>query len=250
MLSRSEPIQIDLAQHLFRECQVMAQYVLTSGQTIPVAVVQDIDQFSTIDRGKHTKEDLEKITNAHEQLVQIVAPARPETLMLLASGNNQNWFCRMLGPVPLVRQLTVIATFFMVVFVTLTVFQFDSNLADNAQQLQFFEFLQLFYYLAAAGMGAAFAALFKANQYIVSGVFRPTYAFSYWIRFTLGIMAGLILAVLIPVNGATTFGLTPVLLALLGGFSSSVLYRILTRLIGSLESVVEGHSQTQVATEA
>lgn len=54
------------------------------------------------------------------------------------------------------------------------------------------------YYLAAAGLGVSFAALYKANTFIANGTFDPTYHASYWIRFFLGLIAGLILAIMVP----------------------------------------------------
>jgi len=235
-------VQINLTQHLYGECQVMAQHALTSGLKVPVAVIQAINEFAQRDAERCAPAELENLTIAHETLVQIVAPARPETLMLLAEAREQSWLCRTLGPVPLVRQLTVVAVLFMIIFVSLMV------IMNHAQDFQMPDLLQLLYYLSAAGLGAAFAALFKANRFVMDVTFDPTFSFSYWIRFTLGLMAGLILVTLIPWgNNATS--MTPALIALLGGFSSDVLYRVLTRLLVTLETAVKG-SSPQLATNA
>ena len=49
----------------------------------------------------------------------------------------------------------------------------------------------LLFLIAAAGLGASFQALFQANRYVVAGTFDPKYESSYWIRFVLGLIAGL-----------------------------------------------------------
>ena len=97
---------------------------------------------------------------------------------------------------------------------------------------------------SAAGMGASFAALFTATRYIQEGTYDPTYEVSYWTRFILGLMAGMILAVLIPLNSNAPQGQNATmtinifakpLLALLGGFSASLVYRILNYVLAAVE---------------
>jgi hypothetical protein len=244
MFSATHHLNVELPQQLLAECRVMAQYALTSGKKIPPSTVQFLDYCTRSSDYALNDETLEKLVTAHSSLTEIVKPARPDTLLLLADTTQTSWLCRVLGPVALIRQLTVIAVVFVVLFITLTVFQFDDSLASSRQDLAIFAFLRLLYYLAAAGLGAAFAALFKANGYIVAATFRLQYAFSYWIRFTLGLVAGLLLATFVPVREApdSIISFSPALLALLGGFSASVLYRILTRLIDALEWVVQGQN--------
>jgi hypothetical protein len=97
------------------------------------------------------------------------------------------------------------------------------------------------FYLCAGGLGAAFYALFTAYQYIAAGTYDTTYESSYWIRFILGLIAGVLLPSLIPISSGNSQGnVTRPLLALLGGFSAAVLYRILSRLVQTVESLAEG----------
>jgi hypothetical protein len=93
------------------------------------------------------------------------------------------------------------------------------------------------FYIAAGGLGAAFYALFTAYRYIASGTYDTTYESSYWIRFILGLIAGVLVPALIPIGKESV---TRPLLALLGGFSAAMLYRILQRLVQTVESLVEG----------
>ena len=75
-------------------------------------------------------------------------------------------------------------------------------------------------------------------------------ASSYWARIILGLIAGLMLAELIPLK---LFGgsqevskLTKPLLALLGGFSATIVHRILTKIIEMIESVFKANVQDTV----
>jgi hypothetical protein len=115
--------------------------------------------------------------------------------------------------------------------------------------------LNILFLLAAAGLGAGFAGLFQANQYIANSTFDPKFESSYWIRIVLGLMAGVILSELIPLDifgsgeteGSATApsaeALGKPILALLGGFSAAAVYRIIARIIDSLESLVRGNSR-------
>ena len=239
MSKKSTKFSLNITDHLQQECEAMAKHALESGKSLPAPIVQTLDRFNRLEPNSHADEDLEQLTAAHAQLVQIVAPARPETLLLLAAENQQNLFCRTLGPVPLIRHLTVTAVFLLAAFATMTILG-PGRVYDMA------------YYLIAAGLGGTFFNLYKANRYIVANTFDPTYAFSYWIRITLGLIAGLILATLIfpnGVEGSGTLPLTPALIALLGGFSADVLYRILARLVEVLELLVEGRVPTSNPNE-
>lgn len=70
-----------------------------------------------------------------------------------------------------------------------------------------------------------------------------------WVRFNLGLIAGMVLAVLVPIDtGSKTFERP--LLALLGGFSASVVYRILQRLVDTLESSCRSMAETSLRREA
>ena len=111
------------------------------------------------------------------------------------------------------------------------------------------------FWLAAAGIGASFAFLFTLTDQITARTFDPDEAPSFWVKFFLGLVAGFILVALIPINsgsgaeGATTStqALAPPTIALLGGFSASAVYRILTRMVEALESVFTGGAKEQAA---
>jgi hypothetical protein len=97
------------------------------------------------------------------------------------------------------------------------------------------------FFLAAGGIGAAFAALFRAYTYISDGTYDPKYESSYWIRFILGMMAGVLLPALVPIgSGSSANGLSRPILALIGGFSAALVYTILQRLVDVVASLFQG----------
>ena len=234
--------QNPLSQQLLTSCQILTKHALDNGIKIPPDVIQTIDTFGQNNNGSYSPRQLEGLLAAHNELVELVKPANPKTLMYLFNHKNQNQMRFTRSPVPMINQMTVLALLFIAIFIFLTIFQADNGLPNDAFDSRLVKLLELLYLLSVAGLGAAFAILFKANRFMVDKTFDPSYTFSYWIRFTLGVMAGLILALLIPLNN-NNLGLTPILLALLGGFSADVLYRILTRLLETLESIVGGSSK-------
>ena len=98
--------------------------------------------------------------------------------------------------------------------------------------------------VCAAGLGASFYALFTANRYLVRRTYDPKYSQVYWIRFWLGILAGFILTNIIIQNIRNiAFEMTPTIIALIGGFSADVVYRILRRFVEMLITFVRGETR-------
>ena len=93
------------------------------------------------------------------------------------------------------------------------------------------------------------------NDYISKGTYEPSYQASYWIRFLLGIIAGLLLAVLISEksiqgDGMLSKGVIRPLLAILGGFSADLLYTFLNRMVETFKSLFEGSTQSVIDAKA
>jgi hypothetical protein len=238
----------------------MASYALASGLRVPTSVLQSLEALGSADSAGQglaglaastagngdvaaSAENVRRLVQAHDQLAQIVAPATPRTLLLLQSEARHASFWSFLGPVRLIRQMVVVGTISLLVFVfTALSPEVNTTSGDIFRSSGISLLVNEVFLLAAAGVGAAFAALFSANRYISNGTYDPKYESSYWIRFILGLIAGMVLAVLVPVDaGSKSF--TRPLLALLGGFSASVVYRILQRLVDTLESLVQGDSR-------
>jgi hypothetical protein len=185
-----------------------------------------------------------RLVHTHDQLVQVVTPATPRTLLLL-SEDAADGKLQMLGAVPLVRRMLGVSVVLLAVFLATALSpKVHSSSGDIFSESGIDLLINELFFLAAAGIGAAFAALFTANHYIAQGTYDPKFEASYWVRFVLGLIAGIVLASLIPLKAGADGGgsFTRPFLALLGGFSAAVVFRILQRVVGTLESLVQGDS--------
>jgi hypothetical protein len=109
-------------------------------------------------------------------------------------------------------------------------------------------FLNQIFLLSYAGLGAAFAALNQLNEFIKLGTYEPKFDASYWARIIMGLMSGLIISELLPLNALNLQDASGIqdfekpLAALLGGFASDMLYRILNRLVEQVNQLFGGGS--------
>lgn len=158
---------------------------------------------------------------------------------------------KFLGPVSLVRQLMLVGVISLFIFIALMASPFinGDTLAEDVLSANGIEQLaRLIFYIGAASLGASFTALYTANTYISKGTYDPCHQSSYWIRFLLGIIAGLLLSLLISArsiqpDGMLSEGIIRPLLAILGGFSADLLYTFLNRMVETCKSLFEGGTQ-------
>lgn len=225
----------------------MIRFLLSSGKRCPPSLVKAVEDFH---RGAST---LPALVAAHGQLARLVAPAAPATVRLMdevSRGEGGRWST--LGAVKLVRQMMVVAIVCVMAFVGLSLFRHvGSGDAGLGETSGVWLFVNELFWMAAAGMGASFAILFQVNQYIGDRTYDPTHAPSYWIKLLLGVIAGFILVALVPFpepagqvavgSGAElTHTFSKPLIAMLGGFSASAVYGLLTRLVQAVESLLAG----------
>jgi hypothetical protein len=234
------------------ECDAMARYALGAGLKMPQSLIQSLDQFEAVIESDEPTASSAALTNLHSQLADVVAPATPRTIYLLHIDAAQNSWLSCLGPLPTIRRLVIGAAFFTLVFVLSSISGAIShkNLASDIYSLNGLESLQVLVFLmSAAAMGGCFHALFIAHSYIGRGTYDPRFESSYWMRIGLGVIAGLVLSQMIPIgpeldtvsgeakmsSAASVF--SKPLLALLGGFSATLVYTILQRLVETVESL-------------
>lgn len=248
-----------LYNQLFTECQAMARYALASGIKVPGKMVcaLEVDEAAA-DFGEASTSvgKLEYLVRVHVHLADLIAPAKPRTILLMDRQEQDKKFYSFLGPVPLIRSLMLAAICFLALLVCVSLSEHVDGQVNWTKERGFALFLEELFLLSAAGLGATFSALFQANSYVVKGTFDPKYNTTYWTRIVLGLVAGMILAMLIPIDmqpGDSLAELAKPTLAMLGGFSVTVVYTILSRLINTIESLVRGDSkdvveeQTQLA---
>jgi len=203
------------------------------------------------------------LTDIHQRLAVAVEPAMPNTLRLLhepipnmssATKRAFPW----LGNIRLVRMMVGLIIVLIPGFIGLAINVGRTlvNPDDLFGGTPMDQFLSSSYLLVASALGAAFAGLFKAFRYIGNVTYDEKYESTYWVRFTLGVVAGVLLSVVLSElifgntsDDSTGFRLTLPLLALVGGFSSDLVYRILNRVVDALATLVEGSTDERVELE-
>lgn len=247
-----------LKTQLTREAEAMAKYAYAHGIKVPDGLVEALEPWLE-ERGTEAPHSrvssdaggLRELAQIHERLAQLISPATPRTILLLAEEEAKSGFLRKFGPLPIIRQMMVVSCVFAAVFIGLSLSDqvnedtiTKTPLSGSGSEL----LLTTLFLMAAAGLGASFAALFKANRFIVEGTFDPKHESTYWVKLVLGLSAGLMLAELIPFekNGSMPVLAKPTL-AMLGGYSVDVVYRILNRLSEAIGSFVRGEPKEMIA---
>ncbi|SFD48759.1 hypothetical protein [Pseudoalteromonas denitrificans] len=238
--------------HLEKECQAMAEHAFSKGLKVPANIMKVFEKMVTKD-----KVSAEELTDMHNRLAELISPAKPETIVLMAREKEKGSIFLFLGRVPLIRRMMLVAIVSLSALIGLSLSQYINN--ENMVTSMFdMEGARLLYVqtilLASAAIGASFSALFKANSYVTAGIYDPKYESSYWVRFVVGLIAGIILTQLIPINldavakaaseasGTTASGVSHaairITMALVGGFSANLVYKILDRIVETVQSFI------------
>jgi hypothetical protein len=248
------------------ECEAMAQLALRTGRTIPVGVVEQLDQaLSTrgtpavaATRRRDSSDDapreetavgtrsvadrssLASLSIAHAALAQIILPATPEAVT--------HPFRYALGSLPIVRQMLVLAilSLFALLGIVLSGEINVANMGKTMLQLVGYPlFVKEAWLVSAASLGSCFQNLQRLNVVIADGTYDPKLQSTYWTRWVIGVISGIILSQLIyvfllkaPTPEASVlpaqFG-QPIL-ALIGGYSGDLVHGILSHTIDTLAS--------------
>jgi hypothetical protein len=241
-----KPTITPLEDQLLREATAMASYALASGKHVPAAVVRVLQSSllasqSAAEPVNAGSIDIAALNWAHAQLTRLVTPAAPRAVLLLAEppGGRGRW--SLFGPIRLVRYLLGLSVLSVLgLFLIGATEQVTVTTTNIFNLVGLASLLNAMFLLCAASVGAAFSGLFRINLYIAATTYDPKYDASYWVQYGLGLIAGVLLATLIPVAEATGSAITRPVLALVGGFSASLLYRMMDRLARSIESMVAG----------
>ena len=254
-----------------QESRAMANHAFANGIKVPAKVMKMLEaleqeQTNTINElpvnkngahAPHANDDLggttmERLTHVHNMLATLVHPASPQTILLAAEETEKSCVFLFLGQFPIVRRMMFTACMCLVCLIGSSLSPLVNGVSihrtvfDSSGMELFLVFVFL---LSAAGMGASFSALFKLNHYIAQGTFDPKYETSYWIRFLVGLISGLILTQILSIDyskalatsGGESFSVKhaeKVSMALLGGFSADLVFNILNRIVETVSSFV------------
>ncbi|WP_437320229.1 hypothetical protein [Sorangium sp. So ce385] len=231
-----------LRDQLAEDVNDMARHALSAGVKLPRSVLSVLDALD--EHGSRV--EIARLLEAHEALTHAIAPAHPSAIRALTRRRGAAG--RFL---PIVGSMAAAGVIALVSFIGLSLSEYtNSSKYGNIFQASGIPLLvnELFY-LSAAGLGASFAGLSKIERDLRTGTFDPRYQWAYWTRFMIGIIAGLTLATLLnvgfsPMSGTDAIAseqhLSAAALALLGGFSSSAVHRLLNRMVEAVETLLRG----------
>ncbi|MEM6723561.1 MAG: hypothetical protein AAF598_05950 [Bacteroidota bacterium] len=264
-MSTTNETTSNIQSHLLADCVCMLEHAFSSGKSVVPSIVTIVQAFqdmeangTSIQANESDLLQLDQLVDAHDQLVKIVVPATPESLRYMEQQRKIKSPFKFLSDISFIRQLwaaAVICLLLLLILASLKAVSFTSS-AEEIKKLWGLPFLaNMTFYMAAAGLGACIKEMYEAQKYTTTNTFHPKYMSSYWIRFTLGIVSGMILAILIPFNPNAGQGqeylsqigvgvLTQPTIALLGGFSSSFVYKLLKRILESFEYLVGSETES------
>ncbi len=178
---------LDLYGQMLRECVGMAKFALSDGTAIPAAAAETIEAATeTLEHERNSVASdskapgsgpaegtpegadaspqravpssrdpgIRKLVTVHAVLSQVVAPATPRAILLLASHGTGPSVLSFLGPVTMVRRMMLAA------FASLSLFMGMALFPDVTGDISFQDasyeklLLNLLFLLAAAGLGA------------------------------------------------------------------------------------------------
>lgn len=247
---------------LENECIAMMNYSFANGLIVPPEIAKSLnelnnntdDEVSGVDKDIARAEKAEILTMIHNELSEIVRPAKPQTILLIASEALKRNPFFFLGKLPIIRKMIFVAIFSLVSLIGISL---SSDICAEHVVKSMFELngkkllMVQAILLCSAALGASFIILHRANSYITAGTFDPKYESSYWVRLIVGLISGIILTQLIPLDlskvgqgvavasdDASSKAMLRVTLALLGGFSANLVYNILNRLVEIVQALL------------
>jgi len=259
-----------LWQRMARECGAMVEHALSTGRVVPADVIQRLDQAvsapdalaavaapdrrddaspaDSADRGASdvVSSRFVSLAVAHAGLARATAPATPEAVLLMADERERHPLWSEFGPLPLVRQMLGLALLSLIVLLAVSIDGAvnTENMSKSLLEFSGFPLLMVEVFLiSAASLGACFANLQRINTVISHGTYDPRFASTYWTRWVMGVISGIVLSQIVydfflhSANDTTFHSAAAIgqpILALLGGYSVDFVHGILRRAINTL----------------
>ncbi|HYP58262.1 MAG TPA: hypothetical protein VEQ35_08260, partial [Beijerinckia sp.] len=215
-----------LWRRVARECEAMAEHAYSTGLDIPGEVATLIDEAlavfgsngvqvapakrkSTGDRQEPLPvnktagtgaNSIALLSKAHAALALIIKPATPEAVLLLINERRKRSFWYAFGPLPIVRQMLGLAILSLIalLFISLSREINAENMSKTLLELQGLPLLKVeIFLLSAASLGSCFQNLQQVNAYISSGTYDPKFQSTYWTRWVMGLISGIVLSQII-----------------------------------------------------
>lgn len=216
---------------------LMTEYALSNGVKIPDEVKGYLLE------GSRNKDLLE----AHIQLSGLIAPTTPQSIEYNFSVRVRNdktkW--RFLSAYPLIRELFIVTAVFGTLFILtgLTTEVNDQNLSKGLLHSSGIPLLYNSLFISsAAALGSCFSLLTQALNKIKNVALSPGDRAYFRTTLMLGVISGLLLSEVVVTDSTQTIvsglSLNRMILALIGGFSSELVYKTLQAILEKLKQLV------------
>ena len=248
-----------IAQEMLNEARAMAVHALRGGIAVPGRILELVAQAGALSERRDqaaVEGAMPDISRAHGELARLIEPFTPDLIVMLEIESRVSPLVRAMGRTRIERSFVLTALASISVFVALSLSDYlkDPMYGDFFTSSGFPLLINEFFFLSSAAVGASFSNLFQIDRELMAGTFIPKNQSSYWVQFILGIVAGLLLSTILNVQsvapttakGVGRVSFEAATFALMGGFSSSIVQRIVQRIIEALESVLRGSAEQEV----
>ena len=223
----------ELLLKIKREINLMLFYALHSGKKISEEVGILVSGSTVADTIK-----------AHRMICDALAPATPETIAYISTFYQRKKQFNILSPIPLVRNFTLITIIAIISIVasSLSPEVSTENLSKGVLNNHGLSLLINLIFLSSASlMGAAFFLLSKLTRAVKEATLSPDDSTYYWAMLIMGILSGMILSEGVSVQKDLLSGSVEtnrLIFAILGGFSSEIVYKILQSIMQKIQSAI------------
>lgn len=200
----------------------------------------------------------EELVQVSVELARLVAPATPEGTLAVYQSSGRPIVIRWIPSVAAIRGQLLVALLAVLLGGAMLIWDPSVNIylrhifatfmdslgvANEVAALGQSQMLKaLLYLVSLAALGAVFRGLLRALDFYRDRQFDPAHNTSYFARTILGILSGVILALVVaslPLKGdAATISIT--IVALIGGYNVDTVRTVLNRLASSVEALVGG----------
>src|SRR6266545_2889311 len=196
------PGAVKFEVQLLNECGAMLRYASTRGMEIPpraAYAVRELDNKRAEQGEKWLPEpqDAADLAATHVHLSRLVDPATPKSITLVNEQSPHSRWVALFGAVLVVRVMMVLAIVFLLAFLLLLPIVGEDPAEAIATGSWGNGFLGAAYIVLAAGLGVLFSQLFRINRQISRGQYDPTEDAAQVTTIVLGLIAGVILAMLL-----------------------------------------------------
>jgi len=265
------PVQSKIVAHtmkgqLYQECLSMIKYALSKGIKVPSRAMGIVGKYEQMQlNGEPEPEEMAPIliqlNHVHTRLSDLIEPIKPGTCHLIIREAEKDSFWNIFGAVPMARKIAAVAFCSLILMLGISLSEDVSSeslgrgiLNNNGWIL----LKNLVFLLSTSSLGSAFALLFRINRELEDGRYEEDDNSSYISTWVMGMAAGMILAEVIPLDlfggdgsgGLRANEMSKLILALLGGFASFLVYNILNTIVDALGSAFKKDNREEIIQES